>query len=133
MTKQANFQFSRRDLLKGGGALVVSIGIPQWALPATQGGVSGSRPPFTPDQLDSYLSFGADGNVTVFFGKIDMGQGVDTAIAQIVADELDVSFERVGVVMCDDDLAQVLRPPADRLDPGYDPFAATGHPGIDQR
>ncbi|MCZ6876553.1 MAG: molybdopterin-dependent oxidoreductase [Acidobacteria bacterium] len=101
MTKQANFQFSRRDLLKGGGALVVSIGIPQWALPATQGGVSGSRPPFTPDQLDSYLSFGADGNVTVFFGKIDMGQGVDTALAQIVADELDVAFERVGVVMCD--------------------------------
>ncbi len=101
MTKQANFQFTRRDLLKGGGALVVTIGIPKWALPATQGGVSASRPPFTPDQLDSYLSIGADGNVTVFFGKIDMGQGVDTALAQIVADELDVAFERVGVVMCD--------------------------------
>ena len=101
MTKQASFQITRRDLLKGGGALVVSFGIPACALSATQSGVSLSRPPFTPDQLDSYLSIGADGNVTVFFGKIDMGQGVDTALAQIVAEELDVPFESVGVVMCD--------------------------------
>ena len=101
MTKQASFQMTRRDLLKGGGALVVSFGIPACALSASQGGASSSRPPFTPDQLDSYLSIGADGKVTAFFGKMDMGQGVDTAIAQIVADELDMPFESVGVIMCD--------------------------------
>ncbi len=101
MTKQASFQMTRRDLLKGGGALVISFGIPACALSANQGGASPSRPPFTPDQLDSFLSIGADGKVTVFFGKMDMGQGVDTALAQIVADELDMPFESVGVVMCD--------------------------------
>ena len=101
MTEQASFQFTRRALIKGGGALVVTFGIPEWLLPATQGAASLSRPPLLPDQLDSYLRIGADGKVTVFFGKMDMGQGVDTAIAQIVAEELDVPFERVGVLMSD--------------------------------
>ena len=101
MTKQANFKFTRRDLLKGGGALVVTFGMPGWAVAATQDGGSLSKPPLMPDQLDSYLSIAADGKVTAYFGKMDMGQGVDTAIAQIVADELDVPFERVGVLMSD--------------------------------
>ena len=101
MTKQANFKFTRRDLLKGGGALVVTFGIPAWAVQATQEAGSLSKPPLMPDQLDSFLSIAADGKVTAYFGKMDMGQGVDTAIAQIVADELDVPFERVGVLMSD--------------------------------
>jgi len=101
MTKQANFKFTRRDLLKGGGALVVTFGLPEWAVAATQYAGSPSKPPLMPDQLDSYLSIAADGKVTAYFGKMDMGQGVDTAIAQIVADELDVPFERVGVLMND--------------------------------
>ena len=101
MTRQANLKFTRRDLLKGGGALVVTFGMPGWADAATQDAGSLSKPPLMPDQLDSYLSIAADGKVTVYFGKMDMGQGVDTAIAQIVADELDVPFERVGVLMCD--------------------------------
>jgi CO/xanthine dehydrogenase Mo-binding subunit len=101
MTKQANFKLTRRDLLKGGGALVVTFGMPGWAITATQDGGSLSKPPLMPDQLDSYLSIAADGKVTAYFGKMDMGQGVDTAIAQIVADELDVPFERVGVLMSD--------------------------------
>ena len=101
MTRQGNLKFTRRDLLKGGGALVVTFGMPGWAEAATQDAGSLSKPPLMPDQLDSYLSIAADGKVTVYFGKMDMGQGVDTAIAQIVADELDVPFERVGVLMCD--------------------------------
>ncbi len=36
MTKQANFKFTRRDLLKGGGALVVTFGIPEWAVVGAQ-------------------------------------------------------------------------------------------------
>ena len=42
-----------------------------------------------------------DGSVTAFFGKTEMGQGVDVAIAQIVAEELDVAFDKVNVVMGD--------------------------------
>src|SRR6185436_5788154 len=40
-------------------------------------------------------------NVTAFFGKMDMGQGVDVAVAQLVAEELDVAVEKVAVVMGD--------------------------------
>src|SRR5437667_12595362 len=61
----------------------------------------GGKPPLTPDELDSWIAVLPDGRVTAFFGKMDMGQGVDVAIGQIVADELDVAFERVDVVMGD--------------------------------
>ena len=59
------------------------------------------KPALTPDQLDSWIAVLPNGNVTAFFGKTEMGQGVDVAIAQIVAEELDVAFERVTVVMGD--------------------------------
>ena len=54
-----------------------------------------------PDQLDSWIAVLPDGSVTAYFGKMDMGQGVDVAIGQMVAEELDVAFERVTVVMGD--------------------------------
>src|SRR4029077_10561501 len=59
------------------------------------------KPPLAPDRLDSWLAVKADGDVVAYFGKMDMGQGVDVAIAQIVGEELDVPFERVNVVMGD--------------------------------
>src|SRR3989454_9637032 len=61
----------------------------------------GGKPPLTPDELDSWIAVLPDGTVTAFFGKMDMGQGVDVAIGQIVAEELDVAFDRVKVVMGD--------------------------------
>ncbi len=101
MTKQTSFTMTRRQLIKSGGALVVTCGLPNSLVAQSPGGPSSTKPPLMPDELDSYVSIGADGKVTAFFGKMDMGQGVDTAIAQIVADELDVPFERVGVLMSD--------------------------------
>jgi len=55
----------------------------------------------SPSQLDSYIAIRADGTVDIFFGKMDMGQGVNVSIAQIVADELDVPIESINVVMGD--------------------------------
>src|SRR5438132_936193 len=52
-----------------------------------------------PTDVDAYLHLGADGNVTVFTGKVEFGQGIQTAFAQLVAEELDVSFDRVDMVM----------------------------------
>jgi CO/xanthine dehydrogenase Mo-binding subunit len=89
---------TRRDLLKGAGALVVSFTLPG-AIPSALG--QSGKPALLPDQLDSWIAVQADGRVTAFFGKMDMGQGVDVAIGQIVAEELDVAFERVTVVMGD--------------------------------
>jgi CO/xanthine dehydrogenase Mo-binding subunit len=61
----------------------------------------GAKPPLTPDQLSSYIAVNADGSVAAFFGKMDMGHGLQVAIAQIVAEELDVPFKRVKVFMGD--------------------------------
>ncbi len=52
-----------------------------------------------PTDVDAYLHLGADGKVTVFTGKVEFGQGIQTAFAQLVAEELDVPFDRVDVVM----------------------------------
>ncbi len=53
------------------------------------------------NQVDDWLAINRDGTVTVFSGKIDSGTGVQTALAQIVAEELDVPIERVQMVMGD--------------------------------
>src|SRR5262249_36525995 len=58
-------------------------------------------PALHPAQLDSWIAIAKDGHVTAFFGKTDAGQGTDVAVAQIVAEELDVPFARVAVVMGD--------------------------------
>jgi len=93
--------FSRRAFLKAGGALVVSVMLPGGVHTALGQIDVGGKPPLTPDELDSWIAVLPDGRVRAFFGKMDMGQGVDVAIGQIVADELDVAFERVDVVMGD--------------------------------
>src|SRR6266404_7526425 len=93
------FTVDRRSLFKGTGALVVSLGLPDGFAAAELG--AAVKPPLAPDQLDSWLAIKSDGNVVAYFGKMDMGQGVDVAIAQIVAEELDVPLARVSVVMGD--------------------------------
>src|SRR4029077_1268191 len=61
--------------------------------------------PFPPpaNQLDSWLVIGADNFVTVFCGKVELGTGVSTALRQIVAEELDVPFDRITWVQGDSD------------------------------
>ena len=83
MNQIAKLRPSRRTLLKTGGALVVSIGaVPfDFARAAEEALVAGVQPPLTPDRLSSYIAVNADGTVSAFFGKIDMGQGVAVAIA----------------------------------------------------
>jgi nicotinate dehydrogenase subunit B len=52
-------------------------------------------------RLDAWLKIGANGEVTIFTGKAEIGQGIKTALAQIAADEMDVSIERIAVVGAD--------------------------------
>src|SRR5205085_6271124 len=59
------------------------------------------KPALTPDQLSSFIAVNEDGSVSAFFGKMDMGQGLFTAIGQMVAEELDVPFKAVKVIMGD--------------------------------
>lgn len=95
----------RRAFLRGTGVLLVSVSLPITA--AANNSVTSSAfdsTTLSPDKLDSWLALTADGRVKVFFGKMDMGQGVDTAIAQFIADELDVAFGRIDVIMGDTEL-----------------------------
>ena len=106
MTKiEKTSAFSRRSLLKGAGALVVSVGAPL-TFDAMLGinaalAQSATKPPLTPDQLSSFIAVNADGTVSAFFGKMDMGHGLFVAIGQMVAEELDVPFRAVKVFMGD--------------------------------
>jgi nicotinate dehydrogenase subunit B len=73
----------RREFLQASGALVVSAFVPNTET-AGQVVVSG-KPPLVPGELDSWIAVLPDGRVQAFFGKMDMGQSLDVAIAQIVA------------------------------------------------
>ena len=52
-------------------------------------------------RLDQWLKFEADGTLTVYTGKVEIGQGVLTAMAQIAAEELDVSLAKLRIVSGD--------------------------------
>jgi nicotinate dehydrogenase subunit B len=64
-------------------------------LPARQG---------YPADFNAYLRIGADGRTTCFVGKVELGQGSKTTLAQLLAEELDVPFDSVDMVMGDTDL-----------------------------
>ncbi|MEG3171259.1 molybdopterin cofactor-binding domain-containing protein [Sphingomonas sp. ZB1N12] len=102
-------QASRRDVL--GGLLVAFSLAPATALAQTGGGEgSGGPPTVAPDlpgtlakfpDLDAWIRIAPDGRVTVFTGKVELGTGVKTAMAQLAADELDVAIERVDLITAD--------------------------------
>ncbi len=90
---------SRRDLLKSGAAVVVGFtfagrGAAQMAVgsDATLGKPTGIN------DVDSFLAVHADGSVTVYTGKVDLGTGLRVAIRQMAAEELELPVERVNLV-----------------------------------
>ena len=88
---------NRRALLQASGALIVTFGLaPRLGLAEPAPGKS-----VAPDAVDGYLAIAADGKVTAYSGKVDLGTGVRTALTQIVADELDVPFDHVTVIQGD--------------------------------
>jgi len=93
--------FQRRELLKSSGALVVGASLPWLADSAVAQTNPSAKPALAPEQLDSWVAIGPDGRVTAYYGKVDLGQSLEVAIAQIVADELDVAYDKVQVVMGD--------------------------------
>ena len=90
-----NQTISRRELLKGAGALVVTFNLwsPVSRAFAQAAGPASLEPEAT--SLDSWLAVAADGIVTVSTSKVDLGTGVVTALSQIVAEELDVPFRAI--------------------------------------
>lgn len=100
------FAISRRGFLKSGSAVVVSFSLFGHATRAFSQAATHIDPYDNPDYLDprlldSWLAIMSDGMIKVFCGKVDIGTGVETALAQIVAEELDVSFDRIRMIMGD--------------------------------
>lgn len=87
---------SRRNFLKIGGAGIF-VFFTAGALPF----VEQTEAAPLPDDFNAFLKIGEDGRVACFTGKIEMGQGIVTSLAQMCADELDVALESVDMVMGD--------------------------------
>lgn len=97
-----DFYLNRRDFLKvvGGGVIIFfSAGV----LPAQEGSRPFPGSQSLPTDFNTFLRIGADGRVSCFTGKIEMGQGIVTSLAQMLADELDVSVKDIDMVMGDTD------------------------------
>lgn len=97
---------SRRDFIKrmgllGGGLIVyLAAGDGRAAARAPRRGNAGEK---VPTDFNAFLKIGTDNRVTCFVGKIEMGQGPITSFAQMAAEELDVAYESVDMVMGDTD------------------------------
>ncbi|NNC77620.1 MAG: xanthine dehydrogenase family protein molybdopterin-binding subunit [Woeseiaceae bacterium] len=100
--QDGSINIARRDLLKGAAALLVAVSIPPAAMLTTREAAARVvTRTLNPAQLDTWLAVASDGGITAYWGKMDMGQGVDTAIAQIIAEELDVDVDRVAIISGD--------------------------------
>ncbi len=95
-----SFELTRRSLLKllGGGILVAAIA------PDVVGAVFQRRGPQLPQVVSAWVHIGVDGKITVFTGKVEVGQNARTSVTQAAAEELKVSPSSVSVVMGDTDL-----------------------------
>jgi CO/xanthine dehydrogenase Mo-binding subunit len=95
--------FSRRDFLKTSGALIVAFSgaavLERTGLAQGQFGTRMSH--VDPSKLDSWIAIAADGTVTAYTGKCELGQGIFTVQAQLVAEELAVPVSRVRLIQCD--------------------------------
>nr|WP_226858293.1 molybdopterin cofactor-binding domain-containing protein [Diaphorobacter aerolatus] len=98
---------TRRQLLKAGGLVMVASATATHlfaqnaapAAPPVPASVAKTFPVPADNRVDSFIAIGPDGKVTGFCGHVDLGTGVRTALAQMVADELDVAFDRVTMVL----------------------------------
>ena len=89
--------FDRRTFLKASGILAVSF-----SMTGTAGANTLAAPKsVAKEAVDSWLTITPDNKVTIFVGKVDLGTGSRTALMQLAADELDVPFESIEMVMGD--------------------------------
>ncbi len=94
-------QIDRREFLKNiGGGIIIVFSISQ------MGFLTGCKPRNGGEfpEFNAYLRVKEDGRVDCFSGKIEMGQGANTSLAQALADELEVGIDKIDMIMGDTDL-----------------------------
>jgi len=101
MTPAAQAALNRRSFLKSAGVLIVGFRMAGGDAAQAQFGQAPlpGAPPM--DQVDSWIAIAADGSITAYSGKEELGQGISTAQQQLVAEELSVPFDRVKLIYCD--------------------------------
>jgi nicotinate dehydrogenase subunit B len=101
MTPSARAALNRRNFLKSAGVLIVGFRMAGGDAAQAQFGQAPlpGAPPM--DQVDSWIAIAADGSITGYSGKEELGQGISTAQQQLVAEELSVPFDRVKLIYCD--------------------------------
>jgi nicotinate dehydrogenase subunit B len=93
----------RRSVLAGGGALIISFSVGR-AFAEDKAAAPAPSPPGslkTSPYLDSWIRIDANGAITAFTGKAELGQGFKTAFQQIAAEQLDVPFTSLKVITAD--------------------------------
>ena len=99
------FDLDRREFFKflGAGVLVVSV-LPPGVRAQESGGARQKRGDSLPKEIDAWLHIAEDGRVTVYTGKVEMGQNIRTSLSQAVAEELHLPIEKIEMVMGDTQL-----------------------------
>ena len=92
--------FNRRQFLGAAGAGVLAVGF-SLSTTAQAANVLAPTKSVANDVLDSWLTIDKNNRITLYVGKVDLGTGTKTALSQIAADELDVGFGRIDMVMGD--------------------------------
>ena len=91
---------TRREFTSSLGAIVVAFSFdPKLALAQQSTPLPGSLAQNR--MLDAWIRINADGSATIFPGKVELGQGITTALTQIAAEELDLPLARVRVLTTD--------------------------------
>lgn len=100
------FDIDRRDFFKllGGGVLIISALTRAQARQESGGGQRRPSASRAPQEIGAWLHIGEDGAVTVYTGKVEVGQDIRTSLAQVVAEELRVPVSSIRLVMGDTDL-----------------------------
>ena len=90
---------TRRDFAAGLGGIALAFSLTPHALtqqpPRLPGSLNNNR------MLSAWLAINADGTATVLTGKVELGQGILTALSQIAAEELDLPLDRVKIISGD--------------------------------
>jgi isoquinoline 1-oxidoreductase len=95
------FDLDRRDFFKFLGAGIVVVSVLQPAMVAQESGGARHRGESLPKEIDAWLHIGEDGKVTVYTGKVEVGQNIRTSLTQAVSEELHVPTSRIELVMGD--------------------------------
>src|SRR5436305_1752188 len=98
MTKQV---LTRREFAGAFGGLVIAFSMVPRGATGAEGGARLPAMLSANPRLDAWLRIDPTGTISVFTGRVELGQGATTALAQITAEELDVNIGRIRMIPVD--------------------------------